>query len=268
VTNISQARVLILDSSRSFSSSYEDSVDAFWHRDIAGLYPPEEIYLHEFETDGSLVHPDFLSAIFSLFQAVIWYNGSTGRANAQFTSLPTAEIAEAEPALLSYLEAGGKVLLTGYNLVGASASEISGGSFSADFEEEDLLSDSLFVHTTGTPDGAVTSNWRFSPIASPIPGIASAGTDTLKNANNLIGVDRISPNPAALASGVIERLYLLPGSHVYPPSLKDGTVGLRRHFEGGGTLVLLTFPISLAGGNGNNRDQVARFLTDFGVPPP
>jgi len=266
VRNISQARVLILDSSRS-SAPFESTVEPFWHQDIAGLFPPAELFLHEFE-DGILVHPDYLNAIFSLFEAVLWYNGGSGSADNDNTSVPTPEIRAAENALIEYLEEGGKVLLTGYNLVGSSVNSISGGSFSAEFEEEVLLSDSLYVHNTGTPGGLETSNWRIWPPNAEIPGFPSAGTDTLKNANNLRGVDRMSLNPAALTAGVIERLYWLPGSSVNPPSLFDGAVGVRRHFDSGGELVLLTFPISLAGGYGNHREQVERFLQDFGVLAP
>jgi hypothetical protein len=274
IRDVSQARVLILDSAQELDFENLNKVEPFWRDSVGGLYPPEEVYLHEFRPGNGLGHPDILHLIFSLFEAVLWYNGVDGAAGADYSSTPTPEISQAEPGLLAYLEAGGKVLLTGFNLIGASVSPISGGSFSASFEEDVLLSDSLFVHSTGTPEGVATSNWRVWPPNNEINGFVEAGTDTLQNTTIKGGVDRMSLRPGAISVGYIEELYRLDGNRVFPPSLFAGAVGVRRHFEDPddpesflGDLVLLTFPISLAGGRGNHLDQVRHFLEEFGVPP-
>ncbi len=267
VQDVTSARVLVLDSADSFSPSVS-IVDPFWHDEVAGLLPADEVYLHDFEADGPLVHPDHLHLIFSLFEAVLWYNGGAGSADNTSSSEPTPEISEAETGLRAYLEGGGKVLLSSYNLIGASVSPISGGSLSAEFETEVLLTDSLFVHVSGTPDNLPSSNWRVWPPTAEIPGFPAVGTETLRNATALRGIDRMSLQPTALADGVIEELYFLPQGSFDPPSADEGgSVGVRRYFDSGGELVLLTFPISLAGGYDNNLEQMERFLTAFGVTP-
>jgi len=261
VRDLSGARVLILDSCDT-NSGYGNTADAFWG-DVAGLFLPGEVYRHDFETAGPLGRPSDLHAIFSLFEAVLWYNGDAGAASSYYVSEPTVAISEAEVGLRSYLEDGGKVLLAGWNLVGASVSEISGGSLSADFETDVLMLDSLYVHDT-TISGDNTSNRRLYP-GREILGYASAGTDTLRNQSPLAGIDLMAADSLALASGLTERLYLVKKEDVYPGSLWDGTVGLRRNFDEGGELVLLVFPISLAYGYGNNLSDVEVFLQRFGV---
>ena len=74
-------------------------------------------------------------------------------------------------------------------------------------------------------------------------------------------------NDDAVATGLIEELYRVKGTSVSPTSLYDGATGIRRHFDTGGELVLLTFPISLAGGYGNHLAEVETFLQGFGVLP-
>jgi hypothetical protein len=241
VRDVSGMRVLILDSCDTHSG-YGNTADAFW-ASVAALFPAGEVYRHDFETAGPLGLPADLHAIFSLFEAVLWYNGDAGAANSYYVSVPTAEISEAEAGLCAYLEDGGKALLTGWNLVGASVSEISGGSLSADFETDVLMLDSLYVHDT-TISGDNTSNRRLYP-GREIFGYASAGTDTLRNMSPLAGIDLMAPDSLALASGTTQRLYLVKKEDV--------------------ELVLLVFPISLAHGYGNNLTDVEGFLHRFGV---
>ena len=270
VRDITAAKVLVLDSAGPLSASVS-IVDPFWRDETSGIasyFAPGEFLIHDVNAQGAIGHPDNLGLIFSLFEAVIWYNGGAGAADNSSTSRPTVEISAAEAGIVSYLEAGGKVLLTGYNLIGASASPISGGSLSAGFETEVLLTDSLFVHSSGTPEFANSSNWRIWPPNAEITGFPAVGTRTLQNATALRGVDRMSLNPAALGDGVIEELFRSERERVQPASLFDGAIGVRRHFDSGGELVLLTFPISLAGGYGNHKQQVLTFLENFGVTFP
>jgi hypothetical protein len=267
VRDLSGVKLLMLDSADSGSSTVT-VVDAFWRDEVATLFSPGEVVIHDVELLGEIDHPKNLHAIFSLFEAVVWYNGGAGSANSEYQSYPTPEIQRAEEGLNSYLEAGGKALMVGYNLIGASVSDIAGACFSEDFEEDVLMVDSLYVHSTGLPDEFETSpNWRIYPGREILGFTASAGTDTLRNATALVGADRMALNHDAIAAGQIEELYRVEGSNVSPSSIFDGATGVRRMFDSGGELVLLTFPISLAGGYGNELQEVENFLRHFGVLP-
>lgn len=267
VRDIRQARVLLLDGATLASGPNTAIIDPFWHNSFAGLFAsPSEVLLHDIGANGAIGTPENLHAIFSLFEAVVWYNGTDG-APLAFTNLPSPTLTAAEAGLRAYLEAGGKVLLEGYNLVGASRGAYSGGSFSVDFERSVLRADSLQAHSTNT-GGQMTSNfWVFGP--KQFQGFAAAGTEALglPAGVQLKGIDRMALNPEALSTGIIEELYRVTGDQTYPPSLFPGAVGVRRRFESGGQLVLLTFPISQTWSNDNVLEQVRGFMEEFGVLP-
>ncbi len=266
VRDIRQARVLLMDGAGQASPQNLTVVDPFWHDRFTGLFAPQEVLLHEIAASGPIGAPENLHAIFSLFELVVWYNGTDG-APLAFTNPPSLNLRAAEAGLRVYLEGGGKVLLEGYNLVGASRGAYSGGSFSVDFEQEVLKADSLQAHNTST-GGVMTSNfWVFGP--KQFQGFATAGTAALGLAAGvqLKGIDRLALNPEALSTGIVAELYRVTGDQTYPPSLFAGAVGVRRHFESGGQLVLLTFPISLTWSNDNVLDQVRGFCEEFGVLP-
>jgi len=267
VRDIRQARVLLLDGATLASGPNTAIIDPFWRVRFTELFGnPNEVLLHDIGTSGPIGAPENLPAIFSLFEAVVWYNGTDG-APLAFTNLPSPTLTAAEAGLRVYLEAGGKVLLEGYNLVGASRGAYSGGSFSVDFERSVLRADSLQAHATNT-GGVMTSNfWVFGP--KQFQGFPAAGTEALglPQGVQLKGIDRMALNPEALSTGIIEELYRVTGDQTYPPSLFAGAVGVRRHFESGGQLVLLTYPICLSSGNDNVLAQVTGFLQEFGVLP-
>ena len=266
VRDIRQARVLLLDGAALASPQNLTVIDPFWHNQFMEWFAPGDVLLHDIGASGPIGAPENLHAIFSLFEAVVWYNGTDG-APLAFTNPPSPSLQAAEVGLRSYLEAGGKVLLSGYNLVGASRGAYSGGSFSVDFEQGVLRADSLQAHNTGT-GGATTSNfWVFGP--KQFQGFAAAGTEALGLAGSvqLKGIDRLALNPEAVSTGIIEELYRVTGDQTYPISLFPGAVGVRRRFESGGQLVLLTYPISLTWGNDNVLDQVQGFFEEFGVLP-
>jgi hypothetical protein len=266
VRDIRQARVLLLDGAAQASPQNLTAIDPFWHTQFTGLFAPNEVLLHDIGASGPIGAPENLHAIFSLFEAVVWYNGTDG-APLAFTNQPSPTLQAAEGGLRSYLEAGGNVLLEGYNLVGASRGAYSGGSFSVDFEHSVLRADSLAAHETGT-GGALTSNfWVFGP--KQFQGFAAAGTEALGLAAGvqLKGIDRLVLNPEALSTGIVQELYRVGGDQTYPQSLIAGAVGVRRRFESGGQLVLITYPMSLTWDNGNVRDQVQAFCEEFGVLP-
>ncbi|MCP4546028.1 MAG: hypothetical protein GY835_06145 [bacterium] len=265
VRDISAARVLILDSAGSLVAD-SPIVDAFWRDEVISLFPAEEVVLHDFENDGQLGHKSILNAIFSLFEAVIWYNGNAGEADMSFVSSPTPEITAAEEGLVEYLEQGGHALLTGFNLLGASRGDAAGGSFSAAFEEDVILVDSLLVHSTNMPAGVEASPnwWHFT--GQEITGFPEVGTHTLRNQSTKAGTDRMALDEESIAGNLIEELYRVAGSTVYPPSTLNGAAGVRRVYEAsGGELVLLTFPVSLADGYDNALEDVLDFLRGFGV---
>jgi hypothetical protein len=268
VRDIRQARVLLIDGAAQASPQNITVIDPFWHGAfIDSLFAaPGEVLLHDIGASGPIGAPENLHAIFSLFEAVVWYNGTDG-APLAFTNLPSPTLQAAEAGLRAYLDAGGKVLLEGYNLVGASRGSYSGGSFSVDFEHTVLMADSLAAHETGT-GGAQTSNfWVFGP--KQFQGFPAAGTEALGLAPGvqLKGVDRMVLDPEALSTGIVQELYRIGGEQTYPPSPIAGAVGVRRRFESGGQLVLLTYPISLTWANDNVLAQVRGFMTEFGVLP-
>ncbi len=264
VRDVSQARVLLLDSADPGPAANDVYVDPFWTEDFAALFPAGELLIHDVDEDGPIGTATNLPAIFSLFEAVIWYNGSDG-APLGFTNDPSPEITDAEDGLVEYLEAGGSVLLTGLNMIGGSRGEYSGGSLSGEFESEVLYSDSLYVHDVSTQGNNTSNWWVFGP--KPFTGVEASGTEDLGLAAGQIlkGVDRMVLNEEALTTGLIEELYRLDGDHTYPSSLFDGVIGVRRHFDSGGQLVLLSFPISLVWDNDNVLEQVQVFLQEFGV---
>ena len=268
VRDVQAARVLLMDSAAAASAPNTGFVEPFWKQEFPDLLQPEELMIHDIAADGPLGDPVNLHAIFSLFEAVLWYNGADG-APIGFSNDPSPEFTEAEDALREYAEAGGHALLCGYNLIGASRGEHPGGSFSVDFENEVLLLDSLYVHSTGVPPGSDTTNYWVLANTGPklFPGFEQAGTDTLllPFGGSLKGVDRMALNDEAQTEGLIEELYRLDGDDTYPSSLVDGAVGVRRRFDSGGEIVLLTFPISLVEGNDNVLEQVQGFLQEFGV---
>jgi hypothetical protein len=265
VRDVREARVLLMDSAIQQSGGNITFVEPFWHDEFPTLFAPEELMIHDVGADGPIGAPSSLDAIFSLFEAIVWYNGVDGAPPFLFENDPSPEFTEAEFALRAYAENGGKVLLSGYNLLGQSRGEISGGSLSADFEFEVLLLDSLFIHNTNTPGNVETSNWWVFPPQF-FPGSAQAGTDTLKlHGQVLKGIDRMALNGEAVDEGQIEELYRLDGDDTYPPSLDDGAVGVRRRYDSGGEVVLLTFPITLVYGNDNVMEQIQGFMQEFGV---
>ncbi len=278
VKDISEVELLILDSCDSGTTA-EITADSYWKNDVAGLFPPEKVYVHDFDEFGGLGQPEVLYNIFSIFKAVLWYNGDAGFANDElFTSIPTPEIQEAEEALLAYLEGGGKVLITGWNLVGASVRDqvepgqppgpenYSGASFSEDFDDEVLLLDEFRHHSVST-ENHESSNFRLFP-GREIVGYPEIGTETLRNMTALTGIDLMLPNEDALGAGTLESLYSVNGAvDTYPQTLGDGVVGLRRYFDQDGEMVLLTFPLSLAFGYGNALGEAESFLQHFELLP-
>jgi len=278
VKDVSQVELLILDSCDSGTGA-EITADQFWKNDVAGLLAPEKVYIHDFAAAGSLGQPQVLRDIFSIFKVVLWYNGDVGSADAVFfTGEPSPEIQEAEPALLEYLQEGGKVLATGWNLVGASVKDLvepgedpgpdnySGASFSADFDREVLLLGD-FRHHSLSPEDHESSNFRLYP-GREITGFPEVGTSTLRNMTALTGIDLMLPDEDALGAGTIESLYSVDGAvDTYPQTLGEGTVGLRRYFDSEGELVILTFPLSLAYGYGNALGEAETFLQHFGLLP-
>jgi len=277
VKDVSQVELLILDSCNSGSGS-EIRADAFWKERVAGLFSPEKVYVHDFAASGSLGEADVLHNIFSIFRAVIWYNGDVGSADAlNFTGEPTLEIQEAEEALVEYLEAGGNSIVTGWNLIGASVRDqveqgqppgpenYSGASFSEDFESDILLLDGL-LHHSQSDEGHESSNYRLLP-GRIIAGFDEAESDSLRNMSAFAGIDLMLPNSEALDAGTIERLFSVDGDILVPPAIGLGTVGLRRYFDGDGELILLSFPLSLAWGYDNELEQVRTFLRRFGLLP-
>lgn len=268
VRDVREARVLLMDSASRQTPANIVYVDPFWRDEFSTLLAANELMIHDLANDGPLGDPANLDAIFSLFEAVIWYNGDNGAPPFGYQNAPSPEFTAAEPAVVAYLEAGGHVLLCGYNMVGASRGEISGGSFSADFEFEVLELDSLYAHYD-TPGDLPTSNFNVYAQTSDVtlPGFSQAGTEDLilPQYSALRGIDRMALNSDALEAGRIEELYRLNGLASYPPIMEDGAVGIRRNFDSGGELILLTFPISLVRGNDNVLGQVAGFLHHFGV---
>lgn len=264
VRDVRESRILLLDSANQPSAINSTVVDPFWREDFASLFGGEAVLIHDVGADGPIGDPSNLADIFSLFEAVIWYNGTDGQP-LTFSNEPTPAISAAEPGLVAYLEAGGKVLASGFNLVGASRGDYSGGSFSPEFEEGVLLSDSLYVHDVNTGGNNTSNWWVFGPAT--ITGSAGAGTSDLGLAPGQIlkGVDRMALNAEGLDSGQIEELYRLDGDATYPASLFDGAVGLRRRFDGGGELVVLTFPVSMLFGEGNVLTEVEGMMQEFGV---
>ncbi len=264
VRDVREARVLLMDSAIEQSGGNITFVEPFWHDEFPTLFVPGELMIHDVGADGPIGAPSSLDAIFSLFEAIVWYNGVDG-APVGFENDPSPEFTEAEAALRTYAEGGGKVLLSGFNLLGQSRGEFSGGSLSSDFEFEVLLLDSLFIHNTGT-GGVETSNWWVFP-PQIFPGFEQAGTDTLRLDGQVLikGIDRMALNGEAVDEGDIEELYQLDGDATYPPSLDDGAVGVRRKYDSGGEVVLLTFPITLVFGNDNVMEQVQGFMQEFGV---
>jgi len=264
VRDIRQARVLLLDGAAQASTQNAATIDPFWHISFQSLFGPNEVLLHDIGADGPIGTAENLHDIFSLFEAVVWYNGTDG-APIAFTNPPSASIAAAEQGMRAYLAAGGKLLLSGYNLVGASRGAYSGGSLSPEFEAEILYADSLFVHDVSTGGNNTTNWWIFGP--KQFPGFSAAGTDTLGfgAGSPLKGIDCMALNPDALSTGFIQELYRVTGDQTYPTSFFTGAVGVRRRFESGGQLVLLTFPISLTSANGNVLSEVRGFMEEFGV---
>jgi hypothetical protein len=188
---------------------------------------------------------------------------------------------------VEYLEGGGKVLITGWNLVGASVKDqvepgedpgpenYSGASFSADFDEDVLFlgfeADNgdveLFRHHSFSSENHESTNFRLFP-GREILGYPEVGTETLRNMTALTGIDLMLLDEGAVAAGSIERLYTVNGAvDTYPQTLGEGSVGLRRYFEQEGELVILTFPLSLAFGYGNALGEAEGFLQQFGLLP-
>jgi len=277
VKDISQVRLLVLDSCDT-GSNYGTTADNFWRESVAGSFDPSEVYVHDFQVDGSLGDVDLLNSIFSIFEAILWYNGDAGSADATyFTSDPTPEIQAAEEAVLDYLDAGGNVLVSGWNLLGASIVDqvepgeppgpdnYSGGSFSEDLEEDILHLEYLLAHSS-SPEGWRSSNYRLYP-GREILGLSGAGTETLRNMAALAGIDIMIPDGGALDAGIVQQLYRVEIENLFPTPAEDGSVGLRRFYDSGGELVVLTFPLSLAHGYGNNLDEALGFLEGFGITP-
>ncbi|MDP6419054.1 MAG: hypothetical protein QF492_06680 [Candidatus Krumholzibacteria bacterium] len=281
VKDLSSVRVLLLDSCSSTHTPYGQLADSFWRETVVSLFSdPAEVYVHDFRELGALADPEDLPLIFSIFEAILWYNGDVGVADEEdYSASPSPEIQEAESALLDYLESGGNVLISGWNLLGSGVRDLveegeepgpenwSGGSFSEDFESDQLFLDGLNLHSRG---GHNSSNYRLGtgpPYFKEIVGFDEAGTSTLRNMVFKPGIDLMLPNPDALISGSIERLYQVSKDAVDPVCEVDGTVGLRRHFDSGGKLVLLSFPLSLAYGYQNHLGEAEVFLQDFGVLP-
>ncbi len=278
VKDVSEVELLILDSCGT-GTTYGNTSDAYWQESVGGLFEPEKVYVHDFDAFGGLGQPEVLNNIFSIFKAVIWYNGDAGFADDElFTSTPTPEIQEAEEALLAYLAEGGKVLLSGWNLVGASVRDLvepgedpgpenySGASFSEDFDQEVLLLDGFRHHSFST-ENHESSNFRLYP-GREIVGYPEIGTETLRNMTALTGIDLMLPNEDALGAGIIETLYSVNGAvDTYPQTLGDGAVGLRRFFDQDGEMVILTFPLGLSHGYGNALAQAEGFLQRFGLLP-
>ena len=264
VQDVRQARILLLDGAAQASGQNTTIIDPFWRTSFTGLFGAGEVLIHDLGADGPIGAPENLHAIFSLFEAVVWYNGTDG-APVQFTNAPSPNVTAAEAGIRTYLQAGGKVLLCGYNMVGASRGAYSGGSLSVDFEQTILDADSLYAHQTGT-GGVMTSNfWVFGP--KQFQAFAAAGTTPLglPAGAQLKGIDRLALNPEAVSSGEVQELYRVTGDQTYPANPFSGAVGVRRRFDSGGKLVLLTFPISLTSANGNVLAEVEGYMQDFGV---
>jgi hypothetical protein len=186
-----------------------------------------------------------LQQTFALFDAVVWYRGTR--------SDVTPYMFNYQAGLDGYLANGGRVYLEAQNLFqGQNASGILSPSFLTRY----LDTDYLYMHQiTGRFDSTVTwSIDRGTGLWAPQSG------DSLRSfaLNNNIQAFAVR-NPGEIA-------ILAPAGFLDPPNPADYPVGVTVPTAAGGRFIVVTVPLALMNGYGNNPHIFTEFLRELGIP--
>jgi hypothetical protein len=179
----------------------------------------------DIEGYGGVTYAHNFGELFAMFDLVVWYNDNRGAGS--------EDLITAEPAILPYIESGGRFVVIGMGVVG------TGGALDSTYHDVFGIN-SLYENIDGTT-GFDCKNWE-------IWGDPAQGTDSLKVAGIFLGAECMEPSAEA-----VRFYHLLPGE-TGPQQTTNYYVGLLNTWMGGRAAVL-TFPLGRSDRYGNARNE-------------
>jgi hypothetical protein len=229
--------------------------DPFYRDAVDEVMAGRPYTLHRIQ-DSAFRTSDEAGAIFSLFNVVIWYQGTNLVDGGENRPVAVASLGNSAAGIRDLLARGGALLLATMNAVG------TGGAFDENFASEILGVESMLVN----PDvGGGDTNFflkTFYAPGDPFWDLAAApggAYPDLRVIGSFWGLELFSAGPAA------DVLYSIPAGIVFPAQ-EEANVATRVRTGSGGTLIYLGFPLSRCTFENRHREVIRTILrTELGL---
>lgn len=242
-----RARLLLIDDVPS-STPASVTTDSLWANTALRNLPTDSYTILRLESTQPFRSNADMEQTLELFESVVWYRGSQ-------TSFP-ALLSRYQDGIAAYLEAGGKLMVEGLNLVeGTGAS----GAFRNEFTGRFFGSDGLYKNETPGLPGDSTVAWGIVTGAELRSSVLQDSLRMLGIFNGLRGFAVRDTNYAVIWA----RAGWLSQPHLY-----DIPVGVSVPQPSGGRATLVTFPMRVANGFSSAPQVLAKLFAQLGLTGP